>query len=372
MNDTHTCGMDKPPIHFEAPTPRQLGYRMPAEWEEHAATWLTWPRPEGISFPGAFQEASAIWARITGVLCENEQVHINVFDAEHRELVMRELDRAGLSGKIQRSIFLHPFPAYEPWVRDHGPVFLKNESSTCEASLAVVDWNYNAWGGKYPPYHLDDEVPKHVSNLLELPLFQPGIVMEGGSLDVNGCGDLLTTRSCLLNPNRNPSLSEQDIETYLREFLGVERIHWLGDGIEGDDTDGHVDDLSRFVAEDVIVTVIEDDPSDKNYTPLMENYERLLHLRGARGPFRIVTLPMPPRIERDGMRLPASYANFYIANSVVIVPVFKAPSDREALVTLAELFPGRKIYALDATDLIWGLGAVHCITQQQPAVKKSR
>ena len=364
--------MQKKALEITAPTPRQLGYRMPAEWEEHAATWLTWPRPDGISFPGAFQEASAVWAKLTGVLCQNEQVHINVFDASHEELVFKELEKAGLKNRISQSIFLHRFPAYEPWVRDHGPIFLKNESVGTEAPLAVVDWDYNAWGGKYPPYDLDDEVPRHVSNLLEIPLFRPGIVMEGGSLDVNGCGDLLTTRSCLLNPNRNPDLSEQDIENCLREFLGVERIHWLGDGIEGDDTDGHVDDLCRFVAEDVIVTVIEDDPSDKNYFPLMENYERLLHLRGANGPFRVVTLPMPPRMEREGMRLPASYANFYIANDIVIVPVFNVPSDREALVTLSEVFPGRKIYALEATDLIWGLGAVHCITQQQPAVGKTK
>ncbi len=360
--------MDLNSVELKVPTPRQLGYYMPAEWERHTATWLSWPRPEGISFPGAFEEASAAWAKLVSVLSDHEQVHINVFDEMHKELVVKELERFGLVSKLHRTIFLHQIPAYEPWIRDHGPIFLKKNPAYGKSQLAIVDWGYNAWGGKYPPYDLDDQVPKRISELLDLPLFQPEIVLEGGAFDVNGSGDLLTTCSCLLNPNRNPELEQRQIETYLREFLGVERIHWLGEGIEGDDTDGHVDDICRFVAEDVIVTVLEDDSTDPNYAPLMENYERLLHLRGAHGKFRVVTLPMPPRVEREGIRLPASYANFYIANDVVIVPVFRAPSDREALLTLSELFASRKIFPFDATDLIWGLGAVHCITQQQPAV----
>ncbi len=359
-------------MQTESQKPAELGYRMPAEWEPHEATWLTWPRPEGISFPGAFEEASAVWARLASVLSDFEAVHINFFDPAHEEVIRKALEKSGAADRVEKKIHLHNFPAYEPWVRDHGPIFVVRDTPQGR-DLAVVDWGYNAWGGKYPPHDLDDAVPRHVAGLLGLPLFPSATVMEGGSLDVNGRGDLLTTTSCLLNPNRNPHLSREQIEQELRDYLGVERIHWLGEGIAGDDTDGHVDDISRFTSHDTIATVIEDDPADPNYAPLMENYERLLGLRDGGGrPFRVVTLPMPPRIEREGQRLPASYANFYIANGVVIVPVFQESSDREALATLGELFPGRKIYALDARDLIWGLGAAHCITQQQPAVKIAR
>jgi len=236
-------------------TPAAAGYRMPAEWEPHAATWLSWPRPEGISFPGRFETVPAIWSRLTALLAEDEEVHINVFSPEHRASVEGALRAASLT--VGKGIHLHDFPAYEPWCRDHGPIFVRNP----QGGMAVVDWGYNAWGGKYPPHDLDDEVPRHVAEYLGLPLYQPGIVMEGGSLDVNGAGTLLTTESCLLNPNRNPHLSKAEIEAYLRDYLGVSKILWLGDGIVGDDTDGHVDDLTRFVNAETVVTVVEDDPA---------------------------------------------------------------------------------------------------------------
>jgi agmatine deiminase len=342
-------------------TPRSLGFRMPAEWARHEATWLTWPRPEGISFPDAFEAIPAVWANLAKLLAEGEQVHINVFSPEHEVGIRAALEQA--KAPVGTRIHLHPFPAYEPWCRDHGPIFVRNEEG-----LAVVDWRYNAWGGKYPPCDLDDAVPQHVARLLGLRLFSPPMILEGGSIEVNGEGTLLTTEACLLNKNRNPELSQKEIEQYLREYLGVEQILWLGEGIVGDDTDGHIDDLTRFVGPRTLVTIVEDDPADENHALLRENSERLRAMRDPQGdPWRIVALPTPGRIERDGQRLPASYANFYIANEVVVMPAFGHPNDAKAREILQGLFPTRRVVPGPALDLIWGLGAFHCITQQQPA-----
>jgi agmatine deiminase len=232
----------------------------------------------------------------------------------------------------------------------------------------ILDWGYNAWGGKYPPFDLDDVIPTRIAAELGLPVRNPGMILEGGSIDVNGAGTLLTTEQCLLNPNRNPSLSREEIETRLREWLGVRHILWLGDGIEGDDTDGHVDDLTRFVDPETVVTVIEPDPADANHRPLQDNLRRLRGMTDQDGrPLRIVELPMPPAMYQDGQRLPASYANFYIANGVVLLPGYDAPSDAAARAVLAPLFPGRRVEIVQCTDLVWGLGAIHCVTQQWPA-----
>ena len=342
-------------------TPRALGYRMPAEWSRHDATWLTWPRREGISFPDAFDNIPAMWARLAKQLAEGELVHINVFSEEHEVEIRAALKKA--DAPLGTRIHLHPFPAYEPWCRDHGPIFVRNAEG-----LAVVDWRYNAWGGKYPPCDLDDEVPQHVAKLLGLPLFSPPMILEGGSIEVNGAGTLLTTEACLLNPNRNPELNRTQIEAYLRDYLGVNQILWLGEGIVGDDTDGHIDDLTRFVDERTLVTIVEDDPVDENHVLLRENRERLAAMRDPAGqPWRVVELPTPGRIESEGQRLPASYANFYIANSVVLMPGFDHPNDARAQAILQELFPTRRVIVWPSLDLIWGLGALHCITQQQPA-----
>jgi agmatine deiminase len=344
------------------PTPRELGYRMPAEWEPHAATWLTWPRRDGISFPDRFEKIPDYWIKMCEILCPNEEVHINFFNDDHKNEILEHLNRAKLP--VGKRIFLHHFPAYEPWCRDHGPIFV-----TRNGELAVVDWRYNAWGNKYPPYDLDDAVPQHVAKFLNLPLFSADIVMEGGALDVNGRGTLLTTESCLLNPNRNPHLKKPQIEQYLRDFLGVTNILWLGEGVAGDDTDGHIDDITRFVNETTVVTVIEDDPADENYAPLQENLKQLRAMKlENRQPLRIIELPMPGRVEHEGQRLPASYANFYIANGVVLVPTFSHKNDARALEILQKCFPDRKVIGIESTDLIWGLGAFHCVTQQQPAV----
>jgi agmatine deiminase len=344
-----------------ANTPRALGFRMPAEWARHDATWLTWPRREGISFPDAFDAIPALWANLAKLLSTGEQVHINVFSPGHEQEIRAALRRA--EAPLDTRIHLHPFRAYEPWCRDHGPIFVGDGKE-----LAVVDWRYNAWGGKYPPCDLDDEVPQHVAKLLGLRLFSPPMILEGGSIEVNGEGTLLTTEACLLNKNRNPELSREEIEGYLRDYLGVEQILWLGEGIVGDDTDGHIDDLTRFVDARTLVTIVEDDPADDNYELLRENTARLHAMRDSQGrPWRIVELPTPGRIERDGQRLPASYANFYIANEVVVMPAFGHANDAKARDILQAFFPTRRVVASPALDLIWGLGAFHCITQQQPA-----
>jgi agmatine deiminase len=348
-------------LNFELP--KALGYRMPAEWEPHAGAWLTWPRPEGISFPGKYDSVPRVYAEFIRHLAQVEDVNINVWNAE-KEAWVRELLRQNHT-PLDRVRF-HHFPSYEPWCRDHGPIFLTRERNG-KHERAIVDWGYNAWGNKYPPFDLDDAIPQHVARLRGLPLFSPGIVMEGGAIEVNGCGTLLTTESCLLNPNRNPQLTKNQIEEYLRNYLGVTNVLWLGEGIVGDDTDGHIDDLSRFINPTTIVTVVEDDPADANYALLRENLERLRAMRDQDGqPFRVVELPMPGVVEYDGQRLPASYANFYIANQLVLVPTYRHPNDARALAILQREMPDRKVIGIDSTELIWGLGSFHCISQQEP------
>lgn len=337
---------------------------MPAEWEPHAGTWFSWPRPEGISFPDKYDTVPPVYAALIRHLVEVEDVNINVWNAEMEATVRGLLEKEKVPMK---RVFFHHFPAYEPWCRDHGPIFLVRDLNG-RHERAVVDWGYNAWGGKYPPYDLDDAVPQHVAQARGLPLFTPGIVMEGGSIDVNGRGALLTTEACLLNPNRNPALDQHQISQYLRNYLGVQQIIWLGDGIVGDDTDGHVDDLARFVNPTTIVTVVEDDIEDVNYAALQDNLHRLRLARDQNGHlFRVVKLPMPRRIEHQGQRLPASYANFYIANKIVLVPTYRDANDAKAIEILQQEFPHRKVIGVDSMELIWGLGSFHCISQQEPS-----
>jgi agmatine deiminase len=344
-------------------TPLQLGYRMPAEWEPHSATWLTWPRPEGISFPDKYDTVPPVYAELIRHLTQVEEVNINVWNAEMESWV-RDLLRK-YKTPLERVRF-HHFPAYEPWCRDHGPIFLVKEHDG-KHERAVVDWGYNAWGNKYPPFDLDDAVPQHVAELRALSLFSPGIVMEGGSIEVNGRGTVLTTEACLLNPNRNPQLNQSQIEQYLKDYLGVSNVLWLGEGIVGDDTDGHIDDITRFVNPTTVVTVVEEDPADANYHLLQENLKRLRGLQDQDGTqLRIVELPMPGVVEYDGQRLPASYANFYIANELVLVPTYRHANDKKAVAILQKEFPNRRVIGVDSTELIWGLGSFHCITQQEP------
>ena len=361
-------------------TPAALGYRMPAEWEPHAATWLSWPRREGISFPDSFDRVMPALRAMVEALIESEHVSINIRNGAH-EAQAREV----LRGLPMEQISFHLVPTNEPWCRDHGPIFLTRDErwsrlapepghtarrAGAPAPLAVVDWDYNAWGNKYPPFDLDEVAPTRVAEILDVPVFYPGIILEGGAIDVNGSGALLTTESCLLNKNRNPGLSRDEIEQRLRDYLGVRKILWLGDGIAGDDTDGHIDDLARFVSEKTVITAVEENRDDENYEPLQENLARLNAMKISGGATEIITLPMPKKIMGEGLRMPATYANFYIANTCVLVPTFADPADEAALSVLRECFPNRRVVGIDCRELIWGLGAFHCLTQQQPAVRE--
>jgi agmatine deiminase len=347
--------MEKP-----SQTPAVLGYRMPAEWEPHAATWLSWPRREGISFPDSFDRVMPALRAMAEALIESEQVCINVCNGAH-EAEAREV----LRGLPTERISFYLVPTNEPWCRDHGPIFLTRD---LDPRLVAVDWDYNAWGNKYPPFDLDEVAPTRVAEILDVPVFYPGMILEGGAIDVNGAGALLTTESCLLNKNRNPNLSREEIEQRLRDYLGVRDILWLGDGIAGDDTDGHIDDLARFVSESTVVTVVEENRDDENYEPLQKNLARLRAIEIGGRAIEVIALPMPKRIIREGLRLPATYANFYIANTCVLVPTFADPADHAALSILRECFPNRRVIGIDCRELIWGLGAFHCLTQQQPAL----
>ena len=341
---------------------------MPAEWEPHAATWLAWPHNLD-TWPGKFAPIPAIYVEMVRALHTHEQVNICVNDAESAAQVRHLLTAAGVG---LNNVILYEIPTNDTWARDHGPIFL-----TCthngQTELAITDWLFNSWGEKYGPWDLDDVVPQKIAAHSGLPLFEPGIVLEGGSIDVNGRGTLLTTEACLLNPNRNPSLTRSKIEDYLRAYLGVTKILWLGDGIVGDDNDGHVDDLARFVDPTTAVCVIEDDPADVNYAALRDNLARLQSMTDQDGrSLRVIRLPMPSAVEHEGNRLPASYANFYIANRTVLVPTYACPNDQRALAIVQELFPTRQVVGIPCTDLVWGLGAIHCVTQQQPATDRKQ
>ena len=344
-----------------AVTPAELGFRMPAEWEPHAATWLTWPRREGISFPEIYDRIPPVFAAMVRAISHHEAVHINVW-GESMELEAKSVLQE--HGALNKQVYFHHFQAYEPWARDHGPVFVVNESSR-----AVTDWGYNAWGEKYPPYDLDNQIPDQIAKFRSLERFDPKMILEGGSIEVNGCGTLLTTESCLLNPNRNPGLSKNEIEQRLRDYLGATKILWLGKGIAGDDTDGHVDNLARFVDPHTIVAAVEEDSTDENYVVLKENLKRLQSIKDQDGKaLSIIELPMPSPLMLKGERLPASYANFYVTNGSVLVPTYRDKNDAKAIKILGELFPNREIAGIDSTDLAWGLGSFHCLTMQEPKI----
>ena len=345
-------------------TPKQLGYRFPAEWEPQAATWLSWAH-KLESWPGKFEPVPFIYTNIVKAITHFQHVNINVNDEEMFEDVTKRLTLAGVP---KERFTLYKIPTNDAWCRDHGPAFVVNPDA--KEKKAIVDWGYNAWGGKYPPFDLDDVVPTKIAEQYNIPVFHPGIVMEGGAIDVNGKGCLLTTKACLLNPNRNPQLNQEQIEKYLIEYYGQEKILWLEDGIVGDDTDGHIDDLARFVNPSTIISCIEEDPQDENYEILQENLKLLRTLTDQNGkPFKIVETPMPGVVEYEGQRLPASYANFLIGNGFVLVPTFNHPNDLRALNIIQQQFPERKVIGIDCVDLVWGLGTLHCISQQEPAIQ---
>jgi agmatine deiminase len=345
-------------------TPAELGYHFPAEWEPHRGTWFSWPRPEGISFPDKYHTVPENLARIVREIAPREEVHINVPNGNYQRIVLEQLKANGCP---LGNVFFHHIKTNESWCRDHGPAFVL-KSGRAKRQGAIVDWGFNAWGGKYPPYDDDDAVPTRIAEEFKLPVFYPGIVMEGGAVDFNGAGTVLTTESCLLNKNRNPKLSKKRIEQYLKDYYGQSHVCWLGEGIVGDDTDGHVDDLARFVNPTTIVVAVEEDPKDENYKILQENVKRCRLQRDQDGqPFNVVEIPMPGVVEHDGQRLPATYVNFYFVNGALLVPTYRHKSnDRKAMEVLAKLLPKHKVIGIDCVELIWGLGAIHCLTQQQP------
>jgi len=342
--------------------PRGAGYRMPAEWEPHAATWLAWPH-NADTWPDDLEPVRQTWVEMIRTLAAGESVYLLVNDASAEAGVAARLGRGDVD---TRRVVFHRIPTVDVWVRDYGPTFITRGDPF--DGLALVDWRFNAWGLKYPDYVADDGVPRSINESLRVPAFTPEIVLEGGSIDVNGAGLCLATEECLLNPNRNSGRSRQDIEALLRSALGVQRTVWLPAGMAGDDTDGHIDNLARFVNPKTAVCVVEEDPRDENYLALQENHRRLTRatdLFGRR--LEVVPLPQPDPVVAHGSRLPASYANFYIANGVVLLPLYGGPKDQAALDVLAALFPGRRVAGIDARALILGLGGIHCVTQQQPA-----
>ncbi len=343
------------------PGPATTGFRMPAEWEPQEAVWLSWPHRRQ-TWPGHFRSIPAVFAGIVAQISRFEEVRINVArPLQRRVWSLLNHARADL-GRVR--LFRHATD--DCWCRDHGPIFVRNDRT---GEVALTDWRFNAWGGKYPRFALDNRIPARMGDALGLRRFAFDMILEGGSIDVNGAGQLLTTESCLLNRNRNPRLGRVEIESRLRAALGVRDIIWLGDGIAGDDTDGHVDDLSRFFRVDGIVTAVERNPRDVNYRPLQENRERLQGVRTSGGRrATVVELPMPDPCFGRRQRLPATYANFLVLNGAVLMPAFRQPRrDAAAAELLAACFPGRQIVPIDCLDLVRGLGTLHCISQQQPA-----
>ena len=325
---------------------------MPAEWERHEATWLSWPK-DPDTFPGdILPKVEVAYVKMVEALSEGEEVRVLVNDEKAEERVRSQLKRAG-------RVSYHRLKTVDVWVRDYGPIGIKGKD------IALVKWRFNAWGNKYDDLLPDEAAGDALAKEAGLRTFRPGIVLEGGSIDVNGKGTLLTTEQCLLNPNRNPRLARDGMEAALVDNLGAREVVWLGRGIEGDDTDGHVDDVARFVGPKDVVVAFEADAGDSNFSVLTENLRLLerseenLHVRG---------IPMPPRVEGPEGRLPASHLNFYIGNSAVVVPTFGGSSDREALRVLEGFFPRRDIVGLDCKALVHGLGTLHCVTQQIPAL----
>ena len=366
-------------------TPASLGYRMPAEWEPHEATWIAWPHQRD-DWPGKFAPIPWVYVEIVRHLSRVERVNIVIKGRKMRRRAAEALDAQGID--LDRVTFVKA-ATDRVWLRDSGPSFVVNDRAALASSddpaaavppppIGLIDWRFNAWA-KYDNHQRDNRLPRKLSKRLGLRRWVPRVeieghptrvVMEGGAFDVNGLGTLLTTEECLLSPiqERNPGLGRADLERIFAENLGVKHVVWLDRGIVGDDTHGHVDDLARFVDPGTVVTVVEPKVNDPNHAPLKENRRRLQEAHDQDGrPLRVVTLPMPEPVVFDGQRLPASYANFYIANRLVLVPTFNDPADRSALDTLAALFPDRQVVGIHAVDLVLGLGTLHCLSQQQPA-----
>jgi agmatine deiminase len=343
-------------------TPASLGFSMPAEWEKHDAIWLSWPY-DPVTFPDRVEIVEETYIQIIKAIHKSELVNLFVLNEDESERVSQKLIRQKV---ILDRVRFHIHDYADVWFRDYGPIFVCNSART---SIAMTHWIYNAWGDKYESLLKDASMPEFINRNMKMRRFEPGIVLEGGSIDVNGCGTLLTTKQCLLNPNRNPHLSKKDIEKYLADYLGSRKVIWLNEGIAGDDTDGHIDDIARFVNREIIICAVEDDPADENYDLLRENLEILKSSTDENGkPLKVIELPMPDYVGDEGCRLPASYANFYIGNTVVLSPVFGHKNDAKALYIIQSCFKNRRVVGINCSDLVYGLGTLHCISQQQPAV----
>ena len=343
-------------------TPRELGFSFPAEWSPQRGTWMSWPRPEGISFPDRYHKIGAQLCEIARQIAKRQELHVNVPNGNWERIVRKQMKAHDVPTK---HVTFHHVRTNESWCRDHGPAFVTRKNG----EVAIVDWDFNAWGGKYPPYDDDNAVPRRVAEALKIKrVASPGIVMEGGAVDFNGAGTVLTTTDCLLNKNRNPHLSKADVERYLKDFYGQRHVCWLTGGIDGDDTDGHVDDLARFVSASKIVVGIEADEADANFAALRDVRGQLDELRDQDGKaFEIVELPMPRPVVIDGQRCPATYVNFLFVNGALLVPTFgDKRNDARALSILRE-HVDRDVVGIRCDELIWGLGSIHCLTQQVPA-----
>lgn len=337
-----------------------MKYRMPAEWENHDATWLAWPHLEE-HWPGKFETIPPVYVEIVRALVASEPVHICVNDGAAESEARQLLEKGGVP--MERVKFFH-IPTNASWSRDHGPIFVYDQQK-----LTALNWGFNAWGDKWP-HDLDNKVPPQVAAGLGVPCVDGPMILEGGSIDVNGVGTLLTTESCLLNKNRNPQLSRDQIEANLKEYLGLTNILWLKEGVAGDDTDGHIDDLARFVNPTTVVCALTDDPQHPDYKVLQQAYADLQGMKDQDGqPLTVVPLPMPDPVIHEDTMLPASYANFYIGNWTVLLPTFRCDNDAKAAAILQQYFPTRSVVEIDCTDLVWGLGTIHCSTQQQPTIQ---
>ena len=347
--------MNKSPTPSE---PFQLGYKMPAEWELHEGTWISWPKDPDTFPVGQIRDgAEKTFAEMIKALQQHEKIFLLVNDTKAETHVRKKLTEHGAG---TNNVIFHHIKSIDVWTRDYAPIFVKNN----EGKVAAIRWIFNAWGNKWADLLPDNETGDKIADVVRatgMQIFRPGIVLEGGSIDTNGKGVFLTTEQCLLNKNRNPHLSRAQIESYLHNYLGAKKIIWLKDGVAGDDTDGHVDDFARFVNENTVVCAMEDDPNDENHAPLKENFELL-----KRTGLNVVALPMPRRIDCPERRLPISYANFYIGNGVVLLPIFDDPNDEKAKSIMQKLFPDRKVVQIPAVDLVYGYGGIHCATQQQP------
>lgn len=340
--------------------PKIENFYFPAEWHPHEATWLSFPINKD-TWENRFEKIYPSYLKFISTISKSEMVKINANDTKTIKII------EGLFEKFEidtTNIKLYEHQTNDSWCRDHGPAILINRYNS---QRLIIDWEYNAWGGKYPPFDADNNIPKQMANVLNLPYVSPGIIMEGGSVEFNGAGTIMTSKSCLLNKNRNPTLNQSQIEEYLSIFYGVDQILWVEDGIIGDDTDGHIDDTVRFVAEDKVITMVESKKSDENHQILKENLELLKKMRLLSGKqLDIIEIEMPEPVIDNGERLPASYANFCITNQNIIVPTYRSKNDDKALEIIQSCFKEREVVGIDSTEIIWGLGSFHCLSQQEP------